>query len=62
MPVPRQGLLDQYDTMGGKLYRRQGLELELIRDFTDMEFEAVRAPYDDRVEDTPWHPLDNDRS
>lgn len=62
MPVPRPGYLDQYDTMGGKLYRRRGLDLELIRDFTDMEFEAIRAPYDDRPSEPPWHPLDNDKS
>lgn len=58
--------LDLYDTQGGCLYRRHGLELELIRDFTDMEFEPVRAPYDDRppdhpaAEPPPWHPLDGE--
>ena len=53
--------LDRYDTLGGKLYRRRGQELELIRDFTDMEFEPIRAPYDWRPErgadePEPWHP------
>lgn len=53
--------LDRYDTKGGKLYRRHGLELELIRDFTDMEFEPIRAPYDWRPEGSdPWHPLKED--
>ena len=51
-------LMDRYDTQGGKLYRRNGMELELIRDFTDMEFEPIRAPYDWRQEGSdPWHPL-----
>ena len=61
MPVPRDGLLDRYDTQGGCLYRRHGQELELIRDFNDMEFEEMRAPYDWRDTDkdaAPWHPLD----
>lgn len=55
--------LDRYDTVGGRLYRRSGSDLELIRDFTDMAFEAIRAPYDWRDgagEDAPWHPLDGD--
>ena len=56
--------LDRYDTMGGKLYRRHGDDLELIRDFTEMAFEPIRAPYDWRTEpsDDPasWHPLDSE--
>jgi hypothetical protein len=58
--------LDHYDTMGGKLYRRRGDEFELIRDFNEMTFERVRAPYDwreersDTEESRPWHPLDNE--
>lgn len=62
--VARTGYLDQYDTMGGRLYRRHGQELELIRDFTDMAFEPVRAPYDwrDEAAATPWHPLDGGRA
>lgn len=52
--------LDRYDTLGGKLYRRRGQELDLIRDFTDMTFEKVRAPYDWRDEDSGWHPLDGE--
>lgn len=61
MAVPPGDALDRYDTQGGRLYRRDGLDLTLIRDFSDMEFEPVRAPYDwrdDRAE--PWHPLDGD--
>lgn len=58
MVVPRGDVIDRYDTKGGKLYRRNGLELELIRDFTDMEFEPIRAPYDWRPEEAEsWHPL-----
>lgn len=65
MHVPRPALLDRYDTQGGCLYRRNGLELELIRDFTEMEFEPIRAPYDWRDErdegaPAPWHPLDSE--
>ncbi len=55
--APGSDALDRYDTQGGKLYRRVGMELDLIRDFTEMEFERIRAPYDwrpDRPE--PWHP------
>lgn len=62
--------LSHYDTQGGCLYRRSGGEMTLIRDFTDMTFEPVRAPYDWRdeissapdVEDLrPWHPLDGEQ-
>lgn len=61
-PAPPSNALDQYDTLGGKLYRRRGQELELIRDFTDMEFERIRAPYDDRPDDDrSWHPLKDER-
>ena len=65
LAVPTGHLLDQYDTLGGKLYRREGQELALIRDFTDMEFERIRAPYDwrdehDQKDDYPWHPLDGE--
>lgn len=65
MAVPPGDALDRYDTQGGVLYRRRGLELEPIRDFTDMGFEPMRAPYDwrdanDPAEPAPWHPLDDD--
>ncbi len=62
-PQSRTCALDRYDTQGGALYRRRGGDMQLIRDFTDMTFERMRAPYDwrdDPVEDpvTPaWHPL-----
>ncbi|WP_428544304.1 hypothetical protein [Profundibacter sp.] len=55
--------LDRYDTQGGALYRRKGMELSLIRDFTDMSFEPIRAPYDtqsDKAELNQWHPLDRE--
>ena len=63
---PRHPAFDLYDTMGGKLYRRDGLDLTLIRDFTDMTFEPIRAPYDWRDDETttpaakPWHPLNDE--
>ncbi len=60
MGAPVGDAIDRYDTMGGELYRRQGQDLELIRDFSDMEFESIRAPYDWRPETDgpePWHPL-----
>ena len=65
MLVPTGQALDEYDTQGGKLYRRRGMELELIRDFTDMSFEPIRAPYDWRDdaltgETSAWHPLDGE--
>jgi hypothetical protein len=59
--VPPDEMRARYDTSGGCLYRRHGADRELIRDFTDMAFEAIRAPYDWRDgtgEDAPWHPLD----
>ncbi|MCP5086024.1 MAG: hypothetical protein GY952_04355 [Rhodobacteraceae bacterium] len=61
--------LDKYDTQGGCLYRRSGGEMKLIRDFTKMEFEYIRAPYDWRsprssgetpAEPADWHPLDKE--
>ncbi len=62
-----QKTLDRYDTQGGRLYRRTGGDIDLIRDFTEMAFEPVRAPYDwrDLAEDggearTTWHPLDRE--
>ncbi len=55
--------LDRYDTQGGVLYRREGLDLRPIRDFTEMSFEQIRAPYDTRDGEevvNPWHPLDQE--
>ncbi len=60
VPV-RSSAMDRYETQGGRLYRREGMELSLIRDFTEMEPQFVRAPYDerpDREPDTGWHPID----
>ena len=64
-PRPPDPELDRYDSMGGRLYRRHGQKLELIRDFSDMAFEPIRAPYDWRAaevgeEPAPWHPLDGE--
>jgi hypothetical protein len=55
----------RYDTLGGRLYRRDGMELALIRDFDELQFRPVRAPYDDRPRGgreppAPWHPLDGE--
>jgi len=64
--VPTAPALSLYDTRGGVLYRRLGEELQLIRDFNDMSFEPMQAPYDwrdDHEQDAPpaaWHPLDQD--
>lgn len=44
--APDDHPLDRYDTVGGRLYRRSGSDLEMIRDFTDMAFEPIVAPYD----------------
>jgi|GEM_PF-753151 len=65
MRVPTGKAMDRYDTQEGKLYRRNGMDLELIRDFTDMAFEPIRAPYDWRDEtesneNAEWHPLDGE--
>ncbi len=65
MRIPNRSELDRYDTKGGKLYRRRGMELELIRDFTDMEFKPFRAPNEGRVdpvtgETGAWQPLDRE--
>jgi hypothetical protein len=35
-----------YVTRGGTLYRRRGQDIAPIRDFTDMRFQPLRAPYD----------------
>ncbi|WP_298837823.1 hypothetical protein [uncultured Roseobacter sp.] len=66
-PPADPGYLDRYDTMNGCLHRiLPGGDLELIRDFREMEFEPMRAPYDDRPEgdgpdtDGSWHPLQKD--
>ncbi len=59
--APRDNPLDRYDTQGGCLYRREGGEMTLIRDFTDMAFEPVCAPYDWRNDESEnWHPLDDE--
>lgn len=36
---------DQYHAHAGQLFRRHGQEISLIRDFTDMAFEPIAAPY-----------------
>ncbi|SHL54300.1 hypothetical protein SAMN05444414_11841 [Roseovarius marisflavi] len=44
---------DLYHTEQGRLYLRKAQELTLIRDFTDMAFTPIRAPYDWREADHP---------
>ena len=61
-PVHAPSPLDHYEAQGGRLYRRIGMELHLIRDFTDMEPRFVPAPYDDRdfeKKSRGWHPSDS---
>lgn len=61
--APADRPMDRYDTQGGCLFRREAGEMTLIRDFTDMTFERVRAPYDSRdvdAREAEWHPLDRD--
>jgi hypothetical protein len=68
MPRAQSNPLDLYDTLGGRLYSRAvGGQLVLIRDFTKMEFQPMRAPYDDTPESgiqavppKGWHPLDGE--
>lgn len=60
MPDPMQS----YDVEAGRLSR----DGKLIRDFGDMTFEPIRAPYDIRQGEgsdpapEPWHPLDREQS
>ncbi|WP_375228033.1 hypothetical protein [Roseobacter sp. S98] len=61
MPAPQSDAGEQYETQGSALFRRQDVDLVLIRDFGDMTFEPVRAPYDWRDNDASWHPLREDR-
>jgi hypothetical protein len=54
---------DRYETLGGKLYRRRGAELDLIRYFTEMAFEEILSPDAPRGTGAPsrdWHPLDGE--
>ncbi|NKB29183.1 MAG: hypothetical protein GKR99_17155 [Rhodobacteraceae bacterium] len=65
-PVGVTHARDLYDTQGGCLFRRHGDDMTLIRDFTEMEFKAIRAPYDwradpaDMADAAPWHPLNDE--
>jgi hypothetical protein len=56
---------DFYETLSGCLYRKSGNDLHLIRDFTDMTFKQIAAPYTSLGGDgsaPPWHPLDKDQA
>lgn len=63
---PQSGHHDRYETSDGCLFRVEpGAGSNLIRDFRDMEFEHIKAPYDAPVwpsigDRTGWHPLDAD--
>ncbi|MEJ6404176.1 hypothetical protein [Yoonia sp. 2307UL14-13] len=62
-PVQRDIAMDRYETQAGRLYRLANGEPELIRDFTDMEPQFIRAPYDTRSKQDvadDWHPLRDD--
>lgn len=48
----------EYETDGPCLYRRRAGARDLVRDFSDMAFEPVIAPYAPRQD---WHPLNGDR-
>ena len=64
-PVPRHPAYDHYETQGGRLYRTKGMELELIRDFTEMTPRFEPAPYSQPRDDSEggeWHPLDGEDS
>jgi hypothetical protein len=54
-PVPAVG---EYETEGACLYRRKNGTRHLIRDFGDMAFEPIIAPYEPSE---AWHPLNGDR-
>ncbi len=59
-PFPRHPAYDHYETQGGRLYRTKGMELELIRDFTEMSPRFEPAPYSlphEEVAGAAWHPL-----
>ena len=62
-PAPRPDAYDRYEVQGGRLYRTVGLELDLIRDFTEMTPRFEPAPYSIPREDADnraWHPLDQE--
>jgi hypothetical protein len=62
-PAPRPNAHDRYDTQAGRLYRRRGMELELIRDFADMQPRFEPAPYSaPKGQDASWSPLDHEES
>ncbi|MEL6681435.1 MAG: hypothetical protein AAFQ09_02175 [Pseudomonadota bacterium] len=55
--------MDLYETVKGVFYRRRGKNLELIRDFTNMDPQFKPAPYSEpeMTQDAPgWHPLDEE--
>jgi len=62
--VPAARTHPDYLTEGPRLYRRRGQNITLIRDFTEMDFSAIRAPYDGRKSGTSghmhWHQIDED--
>jgi hypothetical protein len=55
---PAPSTAEEYETDGPCLYRQKNGTRHLIRDFSDMVFEPVIAPY---APPAPWHPLDEGR-
>lgn len=55
---PDPASVAEYETEGPCLYRRRTGSRDLIRDFSDMAFEPVRAPY---APPRTWHPLREER-
>jgi hypothetical protein len=51
--------MEEYETEGACLYRRKEGARHLIRDFSDMTFEPVIAPY---APPKAWHPLNGDKT
>lgn len=48
---------NRFAAKDGCLYRVESGQAKLIRDFTDMEFEKIRAPYDHRPDNGPKTPV-----
>jgi hypothetical protein len=55
---PAPSVAEGYETEGPCLYRLKNGSRHLVRDFSDMVFEPIIAPY---APPAPWHPLDEGR-
>ncbi len=57
------GILPEYATDAGKLLGTRDGTTQLIRDFTDMTFAPIVAPYAAETgRRAPWHPLDHEEA